>query len=496
MRPARRSYPARSQDGSNCMTINISKLFIGGEWVAGELGKTGPVIDPATEEKIGEVCHAGPNDLRRAIDAAKDGMNDWLAVPPWDRGGVLIRAAELLRTRQDEIARLITAEHGKPLADSLVEIDRAAGFIEWGGEEARRVASRKFPARDGRSEVTIETVPVGIVAAFTPWNYPVLQASKKLAALLGAGCSCVLKPAEETPASTIKLIETLLDAGLPEKTINVVFGVPADISSFLIADPAIRKITFTGSVPVGKLLAAQAGEYMKPVTMELGGHSPVIVFDDVDVDQTVELLAARKFNNTGQVCVSPTRFFIQRSVYAPFVDKFCEKASAIKVGRGFEAGVTMGPLANDRRLQAIQDLVADAVGKGATIRTGGNRIGNKGYFFEPTVLTNVALDCDLMTTEPFGPVVPILPFDNEEEVLELANASDYGLSGYFFTQDAERQRKFATELEVGTVGINDTPIHVGEIPLGGWKDSGYGVEGGIEMLSAFLKSKFIYNKRP
>ncbi|MDD9877433.1 MAG: aldehyde dehydrogenase family protein, partial [Magnetovibrio sp.] len=328
-----------------------------------------------------------------------------------------------------------------------------------------------------------------------PWNYPVLQASKKLAGLLGAGCACVLKPAEETPSATIALVKTLLDAGLPERTINVVFGVPAEVSSFLIADPAIRKITFTGSVPVGKLLARQAGDHMKPVTMELGGHSPVIVFDDVDATDTADLLAARKFNNTGQVCVSPTRFFIQRPSYETFVERFCEQAEAVKVGNGFDDGVTMGPLANDRRLQAIQDLVADAVDRGATLRTGGKRIGNKGYFFEPTVLTEVALDSDLMTIEPFGPVVPILPFDDEDEVLELANATDYGLSGYFFTQDAERQRKFAAELEVGTIGINDTPIHVAEIPLGGWKDSGYGVEGGIEMLGAYLKSKFVYTAR-
>ena len=371
---------------------------------------------------------------------------------------------------------------------------RAADFIEWGGEEARRVASRQFGARDPNATVTIQYGPVGVVAAFSPWNYPVLQASKKLAALLASGCSSVLKPAEETPSATIAFLQCLVDAGLPAHVVNMVFGVPSEVSSFLIRDPRVAKITFTGSIPVGKLLAEQAGKHMKPVTMELGGHSPVLICEDADLDSAVDILVMRKFANSGQVCVSPNRFFVHESIVEEFTRRFCEVTSKIVVGDGQNPDVTMGPLANLRRLEAVQALVDDAVGRGARLVAGGERLEGQGFCFPPTVLRDVPEDSDLMTVEPFGPVVPIISFSNYDDLLHRANATEYGLAAYIFSRDEKRQRYLAGRLKVGTIGINDIPAHTADIPLGGWKESGFGVEGGIGMTQAYLKSKFVYTK--
>lgn len=471
--------------------MNKYQLYIDGKWIDGSEGVTEAVINPATEDVIGHFCHATSADIEKAVASAKQGLKDWSAVPAWERGDILKRAADLLRERKEKIARILTLEQGKPLAESVGEIDRAADFIEWGGEEGRRVAGRLISGRDSGCSIQVRKVPVGVVAAFTPWNFPIVLTAKKLAGLLGAGCSCVVKPAEETPGSVVELIKVLVDAGVPGNALNMVLGKPAEISNQLIADPAIRKITFTGSSPVGKLLASQAGQYMKPVTMELGGHSPVIVFDDVDVKTLAASLVAKKFFNAGQVCVSPTRFFVHKNVYDEFVKVFVQTAKELVVGDGCGVKTKMGPLANVRRLEAMETLVKDAVEKGAKIETGGNRIGQKGFFFEPTVLTGVSLDADLMSTEIFGPIVPILPFDDEDEVLAIANDVDYGLAGYFFTKDADRQAKFSDQLTVGTIGVNDVPAHIAEVPLGGWGDSGYGVEGGIEALDAYLKSKYV-----
>nr|WP_067292425.1 NAD-dependent succinate-semialdehyde dehydrogenase [Marinobacterium profundum] len=471
--------------------MNTYQLYIDGRWTDGADGVVEPVINPATEEPIAQFSHATAADIDRAVASAKEGLEQWKAVPQWNKGTILIRAAELLRERKQEIAQVLTLEQGKPLVESIGEIERAADFIEWGGEEARRVAGRLVAGRDNANTVEIRKVPVGVVAAFAPWNFPVVLTAKKLAGLLGAGCSCVLKPAEETPGSAIELVKALLDAGVPPKVLNLVLGNPAEISSRLIADPAIKKITFTGSSPVGKLLAAKAGEVMKPVTMELGGHSPVIIFDDADIEPLAKQLVAKKFFNAGQVCVSPTRFFVHESLYEAFVSAFCEHASRLTLGEGTDSKTQMGPLANERRLQAMESLVADAVAKGAKVETGGKRARDIGFFFEPTVLTNVSLEADLMSTEIFGPIVPILPFSDEDEVLKIANGVDYGLAAYFFTNDAKRQRRVSETLFAGTIGVNDVPAHIAEVPLGGWGDSGYGVEGGIEALDAYMKSQFV-----
>ncbi|UTW11966.1 NAD-dependent succinate-semialdehyde dehydrogenase [Marinobacterium rhizophilum] len=472
--------------------MQTHKMYISGEWVESSNKATQEIINPSNEKCIGLLAIATPEDMERALSSATQGLKDWAAVPAWDKGVILKKAARLMRERSKEICQLMTLEHGKTLSESEVEVIRAADFIEWGGEEARRVASRQFPARDPNAKVTIEYGPVGVVAAFSPWNYPVLQASKKLAALLAAGCSCVLKPAEETPMSTIEFIKCLIDAGLPGNVVNVVFGVPGDISSFLIRDPRIAKVTFTGSVPVGKLLATEAGKYMKPTSMELGGHSPVIIYDDVDLNRVVDILVTRKFANSAQVCVSPNRFFVHENIVEKFTEIFCQRAAEINVGDGRDPLVKMGPLANLRRLEAIQGLVDDAVERGAKIKIGGCRIDKTGYYFPPTVLTDVHPKSDLLTVEPFGPVVPIIPFEKDEDVLKLANNTVYGLAAYIFTNNEKRQRYLADNLQVGTIGINDIPAHTAEIPLGGWKESGIGVEGGVEMTQAYLKSQFRY----
>lgn len=467
------------------------QLHIAGRWTDGRDGVTEAVINPANEEVVAHFCHASAADIDEAVASAREGLKQWKAVPQWERGAILIRAAGLLRQRKQEIGQLLTLEQGKPIAEAIGEVERAADFIEWGGEEARRIAGRLIGGRDAGNTIEIRKVPVGVVAAFAPWNFPVVLTAKKLAGLLAAGCSCVLKPAEETPGPAIELVRALLDAGVPGDAINLVLGNPAEISSRLIADPAIRKITFTGSSPVGKLLAARAGEFMKPVTMELGGHSPVIVFDDVDLEPLVNMLVAKKFFNAGQVCVSPTRFFVHENIYEKFVSLFCAQARSLTVGDGSDSNTRMGPLANERRLKAMQDLLADAVAKGARIETGGKRIGEKGFFFEPTVLTHVSFEAELMTTEIFGPLVPVLPFRGDDQVLEWANGVDYGLAAYVFTRDPARRQRFSEELYAGTIGVNDVPAHVAEVPLGGWGDSGYGVEGGIEALDAYTKTQYV-----
>ncbi|MDB4170045.1 NAD-dependent succinate-semialdehyde dehydrogenase [Planktomarina sp.] len=476
------------------MNDALAKMYIAGAWVEGGSGKTQAILNPATGGQIGKLCIADADDLEHALASAEKGLTVWGAVPAWERGRILKDAATLMRNRSAEIAQLMTLEHGKTLAEAQIELVRAADFIEWGGEEARRVASRQFGARDPDATVTIQYRPVGVVAAFSPWNYPVLQASKKLAALLASGCSCVLKPAEETPSATIAFLQCLIDGGLPAHVINMVFGVPSEVSSFLIRDPRVAKITFTGSIPVGKLLAAQAGKYMKPVTMELGGHSPVLICEDADLDSAVDILVTRKFANSGQVCVSPNRFYVHESIVEDFTQRFCEATLKIVVGDGMKPGVTMGPLANLRRLEAVEGLVEDAVRRGARLVTGGARLVGQGFAFPPTVLRDVPEESDLMSVEPFGPIVPIVSFNSYNDLLRCANATEYGLAAYIFSRDEKRQRYLTDRLNVGTIGINDIPAHTADIPLGGWKESGFGVEGGIEMTQAYLKSKFVYTK--
>jgi succinate-semialdehyde dehydrogenase / glutarate-semialdehyde dehydrogenase len=389
------------------------------------------------------------------------------------------------------IARTLTREQGKPLAEALAEVGRSAEFLEWGGEQARRIHGRVMQGRATGNRIEIETHPIGVVAAFTPWNFPMALAAKKFAGGLGAGCSIICKPSEETPGCVLAMAKALLDAGVPPAAISVVFGDPATVSSYLIKAPQVAKVTFTGSIPVGKLLAAAAGEAMKPVTMELGGHAPTIVCGDVDPERAADFLAKAKFANAGQICLSPTRFFVEEPIHARFAARMAEHARSWRVGDGLDPDVQMGPLANERRVQAVSQLVEDARSRGATVAAGGTRVGKRGFFFAPTVLTDVPDDAAILTQEPFGPVAPILPFTDEQTMLSAANGLEFGLSAYVFTQDPLRQRRLKDALDFGSVGVNDVVTHPPEVPLGGWKESGYGTEGGLEILEPYQKTKFV-----
>ncbi|GEP10988.1 NAD-dependent succinate-semialdehyde dehydrogenase [Methylobacterium gnaphalii] len=467
------------------------QLHIAGTWRDGSERATLPNLNPATGETLGQIAVATRADLDEALEAAERGFAAWRKVSAFERGKVLRRAAALMRERTEDIARLLTVEQGKPLAEARIECGVAADVMEWFAEEGRRAYGRVIPAlADGVLQIVVRE-PIGPVAAFTPWNFPLNQAVRKISAALCTGCSVILKAPEDTPASCRELVHVYLDAGVPGDVLGLVFGDPAEISSYLIPHPVIRKISFTGSVPVGKQLAALAGQHMKRATMELGGHAPAIVFDDADVEKAVTVLSANKFRNAGQVCVSPTRFLVQERVYDRFVDGFTEAARKIRVGNGLEDGTTMGPLIHSRRLEAVEGLVADAVAKGAQLRTGGKRIGNRGNFFEPTVLTDVPRDARAMNEEPFGPVALINRFQDDEEALREANRLPFGLASYAYTRSAERATRVSSSIEAGMVSINHHGIALPETPFGGVRDSGYGSEGGSEAIEAYLTTKFV-----
>ncbi|MDF2997408.1 MAG: Aldehyde dehydrogenase [Xanthobacteraceae bacterium] len=467
------------------------QLYIDGTWRTGSAHAGDPILNPATEEKIGTVAHAGREDLDAALKAAEKGFRIWSRVSAHERYKLMRKAAEILRGRADEVARIMTLEQGKPLAEALMETQAAADTIDWFAEEARRQYGRVIPARAGNVEQIVVREPVGPVAAFTPWNFPINQAVRKVSAALAAGCSVILKGPEETPASCAALVKAYEDAGLPAGVVNLVFGVPSEISEYLIPHPIIRKISFTGSTVVGKKLAALAGAHMKRVTMELGGHAPAVVFEDADLDLAVKMLSGAKFRNAGQVCVSPTRLLVHETLYDRFVDGFTEATRQIKVGNGLDEGVRMGPLANHRRVEAMEALTADALAHGAKLTTGGERIGNKGYFFQPTVLTDVPLSARIMSEEPFGPVVPISPFSSRDAVIEEANRLPYGLAAYAYTRSAANATEFSRRIESGMVSINHHGLALPETPFGGIKDSGYGSEGGTEAMEAYVNTKFV-----
>lgn len=466
-------------------------LYIDGAWTKGAGGKTIPVLNPATGEEIGKVAHAEKADLDRALAAADKGFKAWKKVSPYDRYKVLRKAADIIRGRADEIGKIMSMEQGKPFIEAKGETLLAGDIMDWFAEEARRTYGRIVPPRaEGVYQLVVKE-PVGPVAAFTPWNFPINQAVRKCSAALAAGCSIILKGPEETPASCAALVQAYVDAGVPAGAIQLVYGVPSEISEYLIPHPVIRKITFTGSTPVGKHLSMLAGQHMKRITMELGGHAPAIVFDDADVDTAVKVLSANKFRNAGQVCVSPTRFLVHESVYGKFVEGFTAFAKSLKVGDGLDKDTRMGPLANDRRVQAMEMFVADAVSKGAKVETGGKRIGNKGNFFEPTVLTGINTDMRIMNEEPFGPLAPIMPFSSFDAVVEEANRLPFGLAAYAYTKSAKTAAAIGAAFESGMVSINHHGLALPEVPFGGIKDSGYGSEGGSEAIEAYLNTKFI-----
>jgi succinate-semialdehyde dehydrogenase/glutarate-semialdehyde dehydrogenase len=473
------------------LAYSSTQLFIGGKWRSAQSGKVIEVVNPATEEVIGTVAHAGKADLDEALAAAAAGFKVWRAVAPFERCRIMRKAAAIMRERNDEIAPLLTMEQGKVLAEAKMEAMAAADVIEWFAEEAKRSYGRIIPARGpGIYQLAIKE-PVGPVAAFTPWNFPINQVVRKLSAALAAGCSIIVKAPEETPASPAQLIRAFVDAGIPDGVINLVYGVPAEISEYLIPHPVIRKISFTGSTAVGKQLNALAGLHMKRATMELGGHAPAMVFKDADVASAAKILVAAKYRNAGQVCISPTRMLVQDDVFKEFVEKFVEGAKAVKVGNGMDASSNMGSLANPRRVTAIEGMVQDAVAKGAKLETGGHRVGNKGYFFEPTVVSDVPKNARAMNEEPFGPLALISRFSSLDEVVEEANRLPFGLASYAFTSSTKTATAIGSQVEAGMMSINSFGLALPEVPFGGIKDSGYGSEGGTEAMEAYVNTKFI-----
>src|ERR1700730_10287424 len=467
------------------------ELFIDGKWHGTDGRRGEDVINPATEKPLARLPHASISDLDKPVEAATKGFAAWRATSAYERAKIMRRAADVMRERHDAISKVLVQEQGKAYPEARAEVITSADIIDWYAEEGRRAYGRIVPGRGkGLRQIVLQEA-VGVVAAFTPWNFPTLTPARKIGGALAAGCSLILKASEETPGACVEMVRCFADAGVPAGVLNLVFGVPSEISEHLIAKDDVRKISFTGSIPVGKHLTALAAKGMKRATMELGGHSPVVVFADADPEKSAEAIAAFKYRNAGQVGISPTRFYVQEPVYGRFLARFTEYANAIKLGDGLERGVTMGPMANARRLDAMEALVNDSKSRGAKIRTGGKRHGNQGYFFEPTVVTDIPDDSKLMTVEPFGPIAPVVTFKTFDEVVERANSLPYGLAAYAFTSSGATATAIGDALESGMVGVNSIAISSPETPFGGVKESGYGHEGGIEGLEAYTVRKLI-----
>ena len=458
-------------------------LYIDGHWrkTAGDL----PVLNPATEDEIGRLPHAERSDLDDALEAAGKGFRVWSKTPPVERANVLLRAAALMRERQEEIATAITAEHGKPLPQARLEVIRGCEFFEWDAGETTRTYGRVIPSAPGVRYI-VHHQPIGTVLGLSPWNFPMSQPCRKVAGAIASGCSLILKAAEETPAGALHIARALHDAGLPPGVLNLVFGTPSEISDYLIRQDQIRLVAFTGSTAVGRRLTTLASQNMTPVLMELGGHAPVIVCEDTDVETAAVSGAVRKMRNAGQVCTSPTRFFVHESIFDQYLEVFVRRSSETVVGNGVDAGVEMGPLANERRPPALADFVEDAVAKGARLMTGGNRMGDRGYFFEPTVLANVPDDARVMQEEPFGPLAVVNPVASLDEGIGKANAVPFGLAAYGYTNRADYADRLVEELEAGNVSINTLEASLPETPFGGVKHSGFGREGGTEGLHNYM----------
>lgn len=467
------------------------ELYVAGEWLGTAGRETIPVVNPATEQEIGRLPVATQDDIDQALAAAQAAFEAWSQTSAWHRAGILHKAAMLISERRNLIAATLTLENGKPLPDSQGEIDRVLECLQYCAEEGKRAYGRILPPRSKYLVQSTVKRAIGPVAALVPWNFPVFLAARKVAAALAAGCTVVLKPAEETPGACIELVRAFVDAGVPPGVLNLLYGAPVQISQALIASPVIRKISFTGSVPVGRLLATQAAQYLKPATMELGGHAPVIVFDDVDVEKAARACVAFKFRNAGQVCLSPSRFFVQSGIAQAFTRRFVQLAQELRVGCGMEPGVQMGPLNNMRRVEAARTLVEQAHGAGAKVETGGKRMEGRGFFFPPTVLTNVSESSRILNEEPFCPVAPIMSFETADEAIERANATEFGLAAYAFTSRMERAAEFTERIDAGWIGVNSFTPSLNDAPIGGMKDSGLGYEGGPEGLDAYMHIRFI-----
>lgn len=466
-------------------------LYIDGEFLDGEGRQTQEITNPSTLDVLGHLPHATQADLDRALDAASRAFQSWRNSSPMQRSEILRKVGQLSRERAQEIGRNMTLDQGKPLAESVGEIMSCADHADWNAEECRRIYGRVIPPRDPSVRQIVLREPIGVCVAFTPWNFPYNQAIRKVCAAIGAGCTIILKGPEDSPSAVMAIAQMFHDAGLPPGVLNVVWGVPHEISDYLIRSPIVRKVSFTGSVPVGKQLASLAGAHMKPVTMELGGHSPVIVFDDADIDRAAKQLARFKIRNAGQVCVSPTRFYIHDAVYDQFLETFVGTLKSIKVGDGLEPDTQMGPLAHERRVPAMSHFVEDALKLGGKVVLGGEPLDRTGHFFAPTVVTDLPETSLLMTEEPFGPIAPVVRFNDTDDVIRRANSLPFGLSSYVFTNSLQTATQVSNQLEAGMVNINHFGSALPETPFGGMKDSGIGSEGGSETFDGYLVTKFV-----
>ena len=466
------------------------QMLIAGEWTNGTSGVTENVICPADGTVLGELPHASKEDLDDALNSSLEGFNKWRSETPLNRQSILEKTAKILEREFDKNSENLTREMGKPLVEAKIEMQVAIDLLRWYGEEGKRVYGRIIPSRIPNMEHEARKVPVGPVLAFVAWNFPATNVMRKVAGALAAGCSITIKPSEETPATAIAIGKALMEAGLPAGVLNIVFGVPSEVSEHLLASPIPRKLSFTGSVPVGIHLQKLAAQNLIRCTMELGGHSPVMIFKDADIEAAVKHCAAGKFRNAGQVCISPTRFFIEEPVYDEFIKSFKSHVEAINVGDGLDSKSTMGPLVADRRLEVMEDFISDAVSSGGEVISGGGRGQSPGSFFEPTLIRDVPDTAKIMIEEPFGPVAPSASFSSIDEIIERANSLPFGLASYAFTSNPRTSQILKSEIESGMLAINSMHIHSVETPFGGLKHSGYGYEGSIEGLEAFLVTKY------
>ena len=468
--------------------------FIDGKWQKAEKGETYEVINPATEEILGKASKASESDVNKALKSAEKGLQVWKNTPPWQRSKIIRKIADLIRERTDILAKWLTLEVGKPLTEAAGEVGGAADIFEWNSEETKRIYGQIVESRFENTRMYVKYEPVGVVAALVPWNFPIILASRKISTALGAGCSVICKPDVITPGCVMELMNIINDAGVPPGVVNLLSGDPASISSQLISSDIIKKVSITGSTRVGKLILKQAADKVQRVTMELSGHSPFIVFDDVDINKVTDLAIAAKFRNNGQVCISPNRFYIHESKKEEFTKLMVSKTSKLKIGNGLDKDTVLGPLCTEKRLKEIEALVETTKKEGAKILCGGRRPAgfNKGYYFEPTIFDDVKDDFTIMKQEPFGPLVPILSFKDTDDVVKRANNNDLGLASYIYTNNLEKAHKVSEMMETGTCAVNTAAVAFAEVPFGGIKQTGYGREGGSMAIKDYLNIKYTH----
>ena len=468
--------------------------FIDGKWQPSEKNETYEVINPATEEILGHASKATPKDVDKALKSAEKGLKVWKQTPPWQRSYIIRRIADKMREKQDVLAKWMTLEVGKPFAEAKGEVGGAADIFEWNAEETKRIYGQTVESRFADTRVHVYYQPIGVVAALTPWNFPLVLSSRKISTALAAGCSVIVKPDVITPGTVMELVETCRECGVPPGVVNLLSGDPPSISQQLIASDIVKKISVTGSTRVGKLILKQAADKVQRVTMELSGHSPFIVFDDANIEKATDMAITAKFRNNGQVCISPNRFYIQESKKDEFVNLFVEKTKKLKIGDGMDPNVQLGPLTTKKRLNEIEELVETTKKEGAKVLMGGKRPAgfNKGFYYEPTVFDNVKDDFTIMKVEPFGPLVPMLSFKSFDEIIERANNNDLGLSSYICTNSMEKANRASELMETGTVAVNTPLVAIAEAPFGGIKQTGYGREGGSMAIKDYLNVKYTH----